>query len=96
MSTQKVTPPELRNEGNRVISFSENHGDTINEIAKIVKSLSEGAWDTPAQKKFDQNFTELKKTLDDFTKSLEEYGKAMVAYADDAEELDNKYAQSFS
>jgi WXG100 family type VII secretion target len=94
-SMQKVSPPELKAEGLKVQDLSTEQKDIIGQLTKISNKLKE-SWDSPAQRTFESNFIQMRKTLDQFTETIAAYGAEMVSYANDAQEVDERHSAKFN
>ncbi len=95
MATLRVTPEELREQGNTM----KNYGDQLVELFDSVTSLVnqiDGEWDGLGQNGYTEMYDSLKDSLKQAGECVQQLGEATVQAAQAYEDADQQIANSFS
>lgn len=85
MATARYDFEGMREQAGKVKKGAEDLRSLITTIDGVVRDMAT-AWDDPAQKKFEQQWTEMSAKLKEYVPVIEEYGKAVNAHADKVEQ----------
>ncbi len=85
MAIAKYDFEGMRQQASRVKKGADDLSTLITTIDSVVTEMA-GAWNDPAQKKFEQQWTEMSAKLKEYVPVIEEYGKAVNAHADKVEQ----------
>ena len=85
MAITKYDFEGMRQQAGKVTKGAEELRSLITTIDNVVKEMG-SAWSDPAQKKFEQQWTEMSAKLKEYVPVIEDYGKAVSAHANKLEE----------
>ena len=85
MATASYDFEGMRQQAGKVQKGAEDLRSLITTIDRVVRDM-EKAWNDPAQKKFEEQWTEMSAKLKEYVPVIEEYGKAVKAHADKIEQ----------
>ena len=85
MATARYDFEGMREQAGKVKKGAEDLRSLITTIDGVVRDMAT-AWDDPAQKKFEQQWTEMSAKLKEYVPVIEEFGKAVNAHADKVEQ----------
>lgn len=75
----------MRQQAGNVAKGAADLSSLISTIDGVVSDMA-GAWNDPAQKKFEQQWREMSTKLKEYVPVIEEYGKAVNSHADKVEQ----------
>ena len=85
MATASYDFEGMRVQASRVAKGAEELRTLISTIDGVVVEMA-SAWSDPAQKKFEEQWTEMSAKLKEYVPVIEDYGKAVNAHADKVEQ----------
>ena len=85
MATASYDFEGMRAQAGKVLNGASDLSNLITTIDGVVRDMA-GAWNDPAQKKFETQWTEMSATLKKYIPIIEDYGKAVIAHADKIDE----------
>lgn len=85
MATASYDFEGMRQQAGKVTKGAEDLRSLITTIDSVVRDMA-SAWNDPAQKKFEEQWTEMSAKLKEYVPVIEEYGKAVNAHADKVEQ----------
>ena len=85
MATASYDFEGMRQQAGKVKKGAEDLSALITSIDSAVTEMAT-AWSDPAQKKFEQQWSEMSAKLKEYVPIIEEYGKAVNAHADKVEQ----------
>lgn len=95
MANIRVTPEELQEQGNQLVSLAQN--EIVNLLSQIDSQINTicDSWDGMAQDSFLQSYQEMKQTLDVFPQIVEGIGQQAIAAAQVFGEADQQLSSTF-
>ena len=95
MANIRVTPEELQEQGNQLVSLAQN--EIVNLLSQIDSQINTicDSWDGMAQDPFLQSYQEMKQTLDVFPQIVEGIGQQAIAAAQVFGEADQQLSSTF-
>ena len=85
MATASYDFEGMREQAGRVKKGAADLRTLISTIDSVVSEMA-GAWNDPAQKKFEQQWSEMSAKLKEYVPVIEDYGKAVASHADKIEQ----------
>ena len=85
MATASYDFEGMRQQAGKVAKGAADLSSLISTIDNVVSEMA-GAWNDPAQKKFEQQWAEMSAKLKEYVPVIEDYGKAVNAHADKVEQ----------
>lgn len=85
MATASYDFEGMREQAGKVTKGAEDLRTLITTIDGVVRDMAT-AWSDPAQKKFEEQWTEMSAKLKEYVPVIEEYGKAVNAHANKIEQ----------
>ena len=85
MAIAKYDFEGMRQQAGKVTKGAEDLRSLISTIDGVVRDMA-SAWSDPAQKKFEEQWSEMSAKLKEYVPVIEEYGKAVNAHADKIEQ----------
>lgn len=85
MAIAKYDFEAMREQASKVTKGATELSALIKSIDGVVKEMA-SAWNDPAQKKFEQQWTEMSAKLKEYVPVIEDYGKAVNAHAQKIED----------
>ena len=85
MAMAKYDFEGMREQAGKVMRGASDLTTLVKTIDSAVTDMA-SAWNDPAQKKFEQQWTEMSAKLKEYAPVIEEYGKAVNAHADKVEQ----------
>ena len=85
MATASYDFEGMRQQASRVKTGADDLSSLISTIDSVVSEMA-GAWNDPAQKKFESQWSEMSAKLKEYVPVIEEYGQAVNAHADKVEQ----------
>lgn len=95
MANIRVTPEELEQQGNDLVSMGEELDQILANVDSKIMEICD-AWDGLAQDAFLTSYTEMKETLKNFPLIVDGLGKQTIAAAQTFGEVDSQLSSSFS
>jgi len=95
MASIRVTPEELKTEGEDLVKYAEDLGDILDAIKTKVDEVNEG-WEGLAQQAYFSMYETLNESLKQFPELVQSLGEATVAAADAYASVDEELQKSFS
>ena len=84
MAIAKYDFEGMRAQAGKVTKGAEDLSSLITTIDGVVRDMA-SAWSDPAQKEFEQQWTEMSAKLKEYVPVIEDYGRAVNAHADKIE-----------
>lgn len=95
MAMIRVTPEELRGQGQAVITMAENIREILSNLETQINTICD-SWDGMAQDAFLASYESMKSTLQQFPDIVDGMGQQTIAAADAFEETDSAISSAFS
>ncbi len=95
MANIRVTPEVLEQQGTALVAFSEELGQTLENVKSKVNEIVEG-WDGLAQDSYFAMYEEMQTSLKEFPNLVNSLGEATKSAAKAFSELDTSLQSSFS
>lgn len=95
MANIRVTPETLEEQGNGVISISEEIRELLSNLDSKINEIIDG-WDGLAQDSYFSMYGEMKTSLDQFPEIVKGLGDATVAAAQAFAQVDEQLSSSFN
>lgn len=89
MAIAKYDFEAMREQANKVTKGASDLSTLIESIDGVVEEMA-SAWSDPAQKKFEQQWSEMSAKLKEYIPVIEEYGKAVNTHAQALEVAGNR------
>ena len=81
MATASYDFEGMRAQAGKVLKGASDLNNLITTIDGVVRDMA-GAWNDPAQKKFEEQWSEMSAKLKEYVPIIEDYGKAVNTHAD--------------
>ena len=85
MATASYDFEGMRAQAGKVLNGASDLSNLITTIDGVVRDMA-GAWNDPAQKKFEEQWSEMSAKLKEYVPIIEDYGKAVNIHADKIEQ----------
>ncbi len=94
MASIRVTPEELSQQGNNLVTFAGELSDTLQKIDSEIQTIIDG-WDGLAQDAYYDMYQQMKESLDKFPELVDSLGQATISAADAFNSVDEQLQGSF-